>query len=571
MSEAASSVRRDEQAQLRAAGAMGAATFISRILGLVREQVFAYFFGASNATDAFQVAFRIPNLLRDLFAEGAMSAALVPTFTRARIEEGDARAWRLAGLVFRVLFVSVSIISLLGIWFAPQLVSLYAGTFREISGKFELTVRMTRTLFPFFPLVALAAAYMGILNACGRFFLPAFSSALFNLASVVSGLSATYFLTSTEIGRGLGLEPIEGMAWGVVLGGGVQAFAQLPTLYRAGYRYPRVKSSLAIDRSTNWPRWYQDTHLRKMLALMLPGTLGLAATQINLLVNTVLATSQGPGAVSYLSYAFRLMQFPIGVFGASLAAATLPRVSRLWVSKDIQGIDRSMTAALRQVFAVNLPASAGLAFLAEPIIELIYQYGRFDATSSKATAQVLMVYALGLTAYSSVKVLVPAFYAMGDTRVPVISSTLSVGLTLALNLALVPTLGILGLPLGTSIAAFFNAAFLWVSLGKSLRKDGGTLSFLPLMRVFCVQLGLALVMGSLCRLSWVGIETIWPEGGLGLKGIGLVSFRVVKSLLLVSEGVLIIWIGARMLKLVETLEFLDVVFGKVARRLRRIF
>lgn len=467
MSEAASSVRRDEQAQLRAAGAMGAATFISRILGLVREQVFAYFFGASNATDAFQVAFRIPNLLRDLFAEGAMSAALVPTFTRARIEEGDARAWRLAGLVFRVLFVSVSIISLLGMFFAPQLVSLYAGTFREVSGKFELTVRMTRTLFPFFPLVALAAAYMGILNACGRFFLPAFSSALFNLASIVSGLSATYFLTSTEIGRGLGLEPIEGMAWGVVLGGGVQAFAQLPTLYRAGYRYPRVKSSLAIDRSTNWPRWYQDTHLRKMLALMLPGTLGLAATQINLLVNTVLATSQGPGAVSYLSYAFRLMQFPIGVFGASLAAATLPRVSRLWVSKDIQGIDRSMTAALRQVFAVNLPASAGLAFLAEPIIELIYQYGRFDATSSKATAQVLMVYALGLTAYSSVKVLVPAFYAMGDTRVPVISSTLSVGLTLALNLALVPTLGILGLPWGRPSRHFSMQPFSGFRLARA--------------------------------------------------------------------------------------------------------
>lgn len=571
MSEASGSARSDEQAQLRAAGAMGAATFISRILGLVREQVFAYFFGASNATDAFQVAFRIPNLLRDLFAEGAMSAALVPTFTRARIEEGEARAWRLAGLVFRVLFIAVSIISLLGIFFAPQLVSLYAGSFREISGKFELTVRMTRTLFPFFPLVALAAAYMGILNACGRFFLPAFSSALFNLASVVSGLCATYFLTSTEVGRGLGLEPIEGMAWGVVLGGGVQAFAQLPTLYRVGYRYPRHMNSLAGTPSVSWPRWYQDAHLRKMLALMLPGTLGLAATQINLLVNTVLATSQGPGAVSYLSYAFRLMQFPIGVFGASLAAATLPRVSRLWVSKDIRGIDRSMTAALRQVFAVNLPASAGLAFLAEPIIDLIYQYGRFDAASSKATAQVLMVYALGLTAYSSVKVLVPAFYAMGDTRVPVISSTLSVALTLALNLALVPTLGVLGLPLGTSVAAFFNAVYLWVSLRKSLQQGGGTLTFLPLLRVFSVQLGLALMMGGLCRLSWLGIETIWPESGLGLQGFELVAFRVVKSLFLVSEGVLIVWIGARVLKLIETLEFLDVVFGKVTKRIRRIF
>ncbi len=395
---------------LKAAGAMGVATLISRILGLVREQVFAFLFGAGSMTDAYQVAFRIPNLLRDLFAEGAMSASLVPTFTRTREEEGEDRAWRVAGLVFRVLFVLVTALAALGMIFAPQLVALYASAFKQVPGKFELTVRMTREMYPFFPVVALAAAYMGILNACGVFFLPAFASALFNLVSIVVGVICTQIFI--HFGADWGVHPIEGMAIGVLFGGMIQAGCQLPSLYRKGYRW--------IPKRAQDPVWYSDPRLKRMLFMMVPGTVGLAATQVNILVNTVLATSQGPGAVSWLNYAFRLMQFPIGIFGVSIASATLPKVSQQWVRQDIAGVSATLVRSLRTVFAVNLPASAGLAFLGFPIIELIFQYGRFRPDDAKATAWALAMYAIGLTAYSAVKVLVPACYALGNTRVPVI-------------------------------------------------------------------------------------------------------------------------------------------------------
>lgn len=551
----------EQRTQLRAAGAMGAATLLSRIFGLVREQVFAYFFGASNATDAFQVAFRIPNLLRDLFAEGAMSAALVPSFTRARMEEGDECAWRLAGLVFRVLFVLVSLLSIVGILFAPQLVELYAASFQKVPGKFELTVRMTRVLYPFFPFVALAAAFMGILNACGRYFLPAFSSALFNIASVVSGLAFTFFITHTDFGRSLQLDGIEGMAWGVVVGGAVQALVQLPELVRAGYRFPT---------GPRWPTWHRDPRLKTMLAMMLPGTVGLAATQINLLVNTILATSQGSGAVSHLGYAFRLMQFPIGVFGVSLAAAILPRASQLWVRQDLKGMDLALTTNLRQMLAINLPASAGLAFLAEPIVRLIYQYGKFNSESAQATAAILMAYSAGLAAYSAVKVLVPAFYAIGDTRIPVISSVLSVALTLALNLSMVPILGVLGLPIGTSLAAVFNAAFLWFALRKRLTASGGTLSFAPLLKEFALSGLVSLGMGLLCRFSWIGLEQLWPEVMIPHPGATyLVLQRSIKVCVLVTEGVGFVVLIAKVFGLNEHLALLHLLIEKFRRKLGR--
>ncbi len=479
---------------------MGFATFLSRILGLVREQVFAFLFGAGNATDAFNIAFRIPNLLRDLFAEGAMSAALVPTFTKVRKEEGDARAWRVAGLVFRVLLGVVGVLALGGILFAPHLVGLYAAAFRSVPGKFELTVRMTRIMFPFFPLVALAAAYMGILNACGKFFLPGFASALFNLTSILTGILGAWLLPR------FGQPSILGMAIGVVVGGTVQAFCQLPELYRQGYRW---KGRTPAD-----PPWRQDPALRRMLALMIPGMVGLAATQVNVLVNSVLATSQGPGAVSWLNYAFRLMQFPIGIFGVSLAAATLPRVSALWVEKNPQGVADTLTRSLRHVFAVNLPASAGLAFLGAPIIALLFQYGRFGQSDTDATATALAAYSAGLAAYSAVKVLVPACYALGNTRLPVISSVLSVVVTIALNLAMVGPLGFWGLALGTSLAALFNAVFLVVALNRLLREQGGRMAYGPLVRGALGYLALGVAMGVLARWSHGVLDGWLPDGWL---------------------------------------------------------
>ncbi len=510
---------------IRAAGLMGIATLLSRVLGLVREQVFAILFGAGNFTDAFNVAFRIPNLLRDLFAEGAMSASLVPTFTQARHEQGDRGAWRVAGLVFRVLAATAVILSLLGILFAPQLVGLYAAAFREIPGKLELTIRMTRMMYPFFPFVALAAAFMGVLNACGVFFLPSFSSALFNLTSIVVGV------VLAKTADSFGIHPIEGMAIGVVVGGAVQALCQLPSLYRVGYRWAK--------RSPGDPVWFRDPYLRRMLFLMIPGTWGLAATQVNVLVNTVLATSQGPGAVSWLNYAFRLMQFPIGVFGVSLAQATLPRVSKFWVEKDYSGVEQSLTESLRHVFAINLPASAGLAFLGVPLINMIFQYGRFTSEDSRATALALVMYSVGLTAYSAVKVLVPVFYAMGNTRIPVLSSALAVAVTIVLNLLMVRPFGYWGLALGTSVAAIFNAVYLLYSARRLLRQVGAGWNLSPVFSSFMKNAAVALMMGGVVYGTNAALNWLIPDL-LGLQWggkPGLVMVRVIKVLAVVLEGV----------------------------------
>jgi putative peptidoglycan lipid II flippase len=546
---------------LRAAGLMGAATLMSRLLGLVREQVFAYLFGAGNFTDAFNVAFRIPNLFRDLFAEGAMSASLVPIFTRTREEEGDLRAWRVAGLVFRFLFIFVGILALLGMVFAPNLVALYASAFKQVPGKFELTVQMTRIMFPFFPFVALAAAFMGVLNACGAFFLPALSSALFNLVSITVGVLFVEILL--RWGGSWEVQPIVGMAIGVVTGGAIQAFFQLPVLYKKGYRYPK--------RTKTDPSWFQDPRLRKMLWMMLPGTVGLAATQVNILVNTILATSQGPGAVSWLNYAFRLMQFPIGVFGVSLASATLPKVSLLWVKKDVIAAGQTVSNSLRSAFAVNLPASAGLAFLGYPIIEMIFQYGRFYQEDTRATALALAMYSIGLTAYSAVKVLVPVCYALGNTRVPVISSALSVGLTIILNLLMIKPFGYWGLALGTSCAAIFNALFLLFAVQKLMLQEGTrgfrVISILP---SFLKYLSMSLAMGGAClSLQW-GLVRVFSDRFFleHLGSSGILLGRGLRMSLLLTFGVISVVAMAKVFHLSEVLEVVDIFTKKMKNKLR---
>lgn len=524
---------------LRAAGSMSVAIFLSRVLGLVREQVFAVLFGAGNATDAFNIAFRIPNLLRNLFAEGAMSASLVPTFTRARIEEGDERAWRVAGLVFRVLAAFVGILAAFGVFFAADLVNSYASAFHSVPGKFELTVRLTRLMFPFFPLVALAAAFMGILNACGSFFLPALSSALFNFSSIAIGIICAKLIAQGH-DLGFGLQPIEGMAIGVLFGGAIQAFCQLPQLYRHGYRFPRGSH----------PAWYRDPALRRMLALMVPGVVGLAATQISVLINTILATSQGPGAVSWLNYAFRLMQFPIGVFGVSLATATLPVVSGLWVKKDIQGVQDTLTQGLRHIFAINLPASAGLICLGYPIIEMLFQYGKFQASDTQATAMALVMYSLGLTAYSVVKLLVPACYALGNARVPVVASLITIGITLLFNLLLVRSFGYWGLALATSIGAVVNGLILIAAIRRWIRRAGGAWAMDGLGRSFLANFVVSVLMAVCVHFSYAVLKQWIPGESAGIR-----LFRVA---LMVIEGggcVVIFALGLGVSEVADVLEF----------------
>lgn len=542
---------RTQATVLSSASVTGAATFLSRILGLAREQLFAYLFGASHAADAFQVAFRIPNLLRDLFAEGALSAALVPTFTRVREEQGAQRAWRVAGLTFRVLAGVASVVMIAGVFFAPWLVDLYASAFREVPEKHELAVRLTQMMFPFFPLVAVAAAIMAVLNASGKFFVPALSSALFNVVSIAVGGGIAYW-THAYPGELLPfqLAPIEAMAVGVVLGGLIQILGQLPLLYGVGYRWVR--------RSAENPSVLHEPALKRMLALMGPGTFGMAATQINILVNTILATSQGVGAVSWLNYAFRLMQFPIGVFGVSFGTATLPRVSELWVKRDFKQIESTVSQSLVSVLALNLPAAFGLAVLSQPIVRLLFEYGNFTPLDTQATAVALLMYAVGLWAYSVVKVLVPAFYAIENTRIPVLSSVMSIGLTIGLNLLMVRSLGYWGLALGTSIAAIFNAGFLAVMFDRVLRREGGGFALLPMVRVLLRQVGLSSLMALSCGLAL----HYWPTN--------LVFFgsRLLQTLVLIGLGVLSLGLFAWVFRVKETLEIGDLVRRRLKNRLR---
>lgn len=419
----------------------------SRVLGLVRDQVLAFLFGAGSQMDAFNVAFRIPSLLRDLFAEGAMSAAFVPAFTRRLVSGGRIQAWHLGNQVINLLIVLSGAVVVTGIVAAGPLVRLFAGDFAEVPGKIELTVALTRVLFPFLTLVSVAAALMGMLNALNRFFVPALSPAMFNVATIASAFLIVPFMPS------LGLSPIMGIALGGLAGGFGQVALQWAALRKEGFRY-----SPTLDPA--------DPGLREVLGMMGPGLLGLAAVQINLLVNTVLATAEGTGAVSWLNFAFRLMYLPIGLIGVSIATAALPSISRHAVSEDPAGLRRTFSSAMRTMLMLSVPATAGLMVLATPIVDLLFRHGSFTAADAAATAAAVACYAPGLVGYSTVRLAVPTFYALGNSRTPAAVSTATVLLNLVLNVVLVGHLGYLGLAVGTAAAALVHATVLLMFLAR---------------------------------------------------------------------------------------------------------
>ncbi|MGE4233694.1 MAG: murein biosynthesis integral membrane protein MurJ [Bacteriovoracia bacterium] len=440
----------------RNAGRMGLATLISRVLGLAREQVFAFLFGASDAADAFNIAFRIPNLLRDLFAEGAMSAAFVPNFAKALLRSRQA-AFDVLGATLSILFVGLGFLSLLGIAFSPELVSLYANSFANVAGKLELTVGLTRAMFPFFPLVAMAAVTMGALNSLGFYFLPAFAPALFNVASILCGLVLVPVFQHT-----LPIPPIYAMAVGVVLGGFLQFYVQWWKVRKEGFTYAQLIKTAVQPLAV--------PEVKQVLFLLIPGTLGLAATQLSILINSIYATSQGTGAVSWLNYAFRFMQFPIGIFGVSLAAATLPQISTLLAQNEAKTAGKEIRKSLQMCFAVNFPAAAGLMALGVPIVQLIFEHGHFTFFDTSQTATALFWYGFGLPAYSVVKILVPVFYALGSTKTPVFVSFVAVALNTFLNHLFLTQFHFpfWALAIATSVTSILNATVLLLLVSKKI-------------------------------------------------------------------------------------------------------
>jgi putative peptidoglycan lipid II flippase len=515
----------------RSAGLISLATMASRVLGVARETVLAYLFGAGTEMDAFNVAFRVPNLLRDLFAEGAMTAAFVPTFTRTLTHRGRDAAWRLGSLVINALLVVTGVLVVLGIVFASRITGALAGEYALIPGKLELTTDLTRLMLPFLTTVAVSVAMMGMLNSLHRFFVPAFAPAMFNIATIFCAFAVVPLM------RAVGLPDIAAIAIAVLLGGIGQILVQWPALRREGFRYRAI-----LD--------FKDPELRDVLRLMIPGTLGLAAVQINVFVNTYLATTQQEGSVSWLSYAFRLMYLPIGLFGVSIATAALPDISRHAATADLPGMRRTVSGALRMMLMLNVPATVGLMVLARPIVSLILERNRFTAADTAATAAALIFYAPGLIGYSAVKIASPTFYSLRDSRTPVIVGVVSVLANLTMNLALVRVMSYRGLALGTATAALFNAGMLlWLLRGRLQGLDGRstTVAFLKIV-------GASLAMGLTCHLTVVWAESLMPGASFVLKAI-----RVSAA---IAAGVAVLVATARLLRIEE----FDEAIRRVLRR-----
>ena len=504
----------------RAAGVVSAATFLSRLLGLVREQVFAAQFGAGFAVDAFQVAFRVPNLLRDLFAEGAMSAAFVPTLAKANERGGAEAAFRLANLVVNFLLVVVSALCVVGVLASPWIVRLLAPGFASTPGKLELTTQMTQIMMPFLLLVSLAAAVMGVLNSRRIFFVPAVAPTMLNVGLIASGIALAPLCPR------FGLEPIVGMAIGALLGGLGQLAIQLPSLRDQGYRWKPVIS-------------FRDPEVLRMVTLMAPATIGIAAAQVNIFVSTFLASLLPEGSVSWLNYAYRLMQLPIGLFGVAVATVTLAEVARHAAQKNMVDLRGTLSRSLRLVLFLTIPATLVLVAMAEPLIALLYQHGRFQAGDTVETAKAFWGYAVGLAAFSGVRVMVPAFYTLGMARIPVLVSFGTIGATVLLYFALMGPLRHAGLALATSIGSILNfAALFWLLRRATGGLDGRALASAA-GRITLASLGAAaaarFAAGSLERLF--GLETIGERllaNGAGFAAAGA-AFAGLCLLLRVEE------------------------------------
>lgn len=445
-SDSSEGERTARESVTRAAGVVGGATLLSRILGYARDMIIAELFGAKAAADAFFVAFRIPSLLRRLTAEGAMSAAFVPVYTETR--ENDRRAaFLLASNVITILATLLVGVTLLGEWFTPELVAVIAPGFVDDQETFSLTVALTRITLPFIIFVSVASVVMGTLNAHGRFFAPAAAPALLNIAIIASA-----YLLADRLPH-----PAMSLAVGVLIGGLLHLGAQLIPLYRLGFRY-RPRFDLK-DKST-----------RKIGLLMLPGIAGLAVAEVNVIVDTLLASLLPQGSVSYLYYGNRITQFPTGIFGAAIGVAALPAMSSETLKGGAAQLRDLVSHTFRLSLFVTIPSTVGLIVLAGPIINVLFERGAFGETARWGAVAALVWYSVGLFAFSGVKVLVSAFYALQDTATPTKIAAYSMLANIGLNLLLIGPMQHGGLALATSLASLLNVFFLLFLLRR--RIDG---------------------------------------------------------------------------------------------------
>lgn len=493
------------QVEKRIAGAAGIVAFgtlISRILGFIRDMILANLFGATVAADAFYVAFRIPNILRELFAEGSMSAAFIPVFTEYLSKKSRSEAKELASAAFTTLFLLLCVVVAFGIFFSPQLIRAIAPGFARDTYQFSLTVAMTRIMFPFLLFISLAALAMGILNSTRRFAPPALASGVFNVVSILFVFGFSPLLP----------EPVYGAAIGVALGGLAQFLIQIPALYQEGF-------PLSFRRSI------RPLHpgVVQMGRLLLPTTLGLSVTQINVLVNTLLASYLAAGSVTYLYFGMRLIHFPLGIFAVALSTAILPTLSAQAAKGETEGLRQTFSFGLRLVFFITFPAMMGLILFRVPIVHLLFEHGEFGHAATIGTASAVLFYSMGLWAFAGIRIVVPVFYSLQDTKTPVKIGLVAVAANVILNLILMGPLQHRGLALATSLSAILNFSLLLFILRKRIGRIDGK-------RILNSHLKVLLASSTLLPASlWLNAQEMWLSSGDWLLKAALLAIAIFVS------------------------------------------
>ena len=490
------------KALLKSTGIVSAMTSLSRVTGFIRDMVYAQMFGAGSGTDAFFVAFRIPNLLRRLFAEGAFSQAFVPVFSEYQTQRSREELEELVDQVAGTLGVILLLITAIGVLAAPVLILLFAPGFTADAGQYDLTVEMLRITFPYLLFISLTGFAGGVLNSCGKFAVPAVTPVLLNLTMIAAAL---WLAPRME-------RPVVGLAWGVFIAGIVQLVFQIPFLGQVKL-LPR-------------PRWgWAAQGVRQILKLMLPALFGSSVAQVNLLLNTVLASFLVSGSVSWLYYSDRLVEFPLGIFGVALGTVILPKLSRHHASAEADHFSHTLDWALRWALLIGVPATVALIILSGPILSALFQYGEFDARDVIMSARSLMAFTLGLIAFMLIKVLAPGFYARQDTRSPVKYGLIAVGANTVLVLILIWPLAHTGLALATSLAALINAGLLFVNLWRRdiYQPRAGWVKFLVQLAAANLAMGLVLWFGAGDWDTWTEAgarERLWRLSGLIAAGGG---------------------------------------------------
>lgn len=477
----------------KAAGIIGIATFLSRIMGFVRDMVIAWFFGAGLLSDAFFVAFRIPNLLRRLFAEGSLSIAFVPVFTDYLTHDGRAEAFRMARSTLRMLAILLVVLTIAGVLSAPWIVRVVAPGFA--GAKFTLTVSLTRIMFPYIFFICLVALSMGILNTLGHFAAPALAPVFLNVAIIGAALFIAPHMET----------PVAGLAIGVLIGGFLQLALQVPFLIKKGFRFWQKA-----------PVYHPG--VKRIGKLMGPAVFGAAVYQINILIGTLLASLLPEGSVSYLYYADRLVQFPLGIFAISMSVAVLPSLSRQAAAKNFTELADTFAYAIQLIFFITLPAMVGLIVLREPIVALLFQRGEFGAESTRLTAYALIFYSLGLWAFSAVRIVVSTFYSLQDTITPVKMASIAIIANILLSLLLMGPLSHGGLALATSLASMIN----FLLLVWALRRRLGGVNGQKIIESIGKSVICALIMGGILWFL-LGLFPLPPKASLVRLTGGVIS------------------------------------------------